>query len=65
MYEGIQATDCPQLTMWVFSVYGGLNFGESSQDPNGKHSIIFAITGPRTLLPNLWSSVFKEQLPAA
>lgn len=65
LYQGIQATDCPQLTMWVFSIYGGLCFGESSHDPNGKHSIIFAITGPRTLLPNFWTSVFKEELPAA
>jgi hypothetical protein len=65
MYQGIQATDCPQLTMWVFSLYGGLNSGESFHDPYGKHFIIFAVTGPRTILPNFWSSVFREQIPAA
>jgi hypothetical protein len=65
MYEGIQATDYPQLTLWAFLVYGGLNFAESSRDPNGKHSVIFTVTGPRTLLPNFWSSVFREKMPAA
>jgi hypothetical protein len=65
VYEGIQAKDYPQFTLWRFLVYGGLCFAEGSRDPNGKHSIIFAVTGPKGLLPNFCASVFKEQLPAA
>lgn len=64
-YEGIQAKDYPQFTLWRFLVYGGLEFGESAWDPNGRHCIIFAVTGPRAPLANFWASVFKEQLPAA
>ena len=64
-YEGIQARDYAQFTLWRFLVYGGLNFAETSRDPNGKHCIIFAVTGPRAPLANFWASVFKEELPAA
>jgi hypothetical protein len=65
IYEGIQAKDYSQFTLWRFLVYGGLSFGESSRDPNRKHCIIFAVTGPRALLASFWTGVFKEELPAA
>jgi hypothetical protein len=65
MYEGIQATDYPGLTLWAFLVDGGLNFAESFRNPGGKHCVIFAFTGSRSLLPRLWSTVFREELPAA
>jgi hypothetical protein len=65
VYEGVQAKDHAQLTLWRFLVYGGLQFGESPLDSGAKHCVIFAVTGPRTLLANFWAGVFKEQLPAA
>ena len=65
IYEGIQAKDYAQFTLWRFLVYGGLNFAETSREPNGKHCIIFAVTGPRAPLDNFWARVFKEELPAA
>jgi hypothetical protein len=65
IYEGIQATDYAQFTLWRFLIYGGLNFAETSRDPNGKHCIIFAVTGPRIPVANFWATVFKEELPAA
>jgi hypothetical protein len=65
VYEGVQSKDFAQFTLWRFLVYGGLNFGESSRDRNGKHCIIFAVTGPRAPLANFWGTVFKEELPAA
>jgi hypothetical protein len=65
IYEGIQATDCAQFSLWRFLIYGGLCFAEESRDPHGKHSLIFAVTGPGALLPRFWASVFKEELQPA
>jgi hypothetical protein len=65
VYEGIQAKDYSQFTIWRFLVYGGLQFAETSRDPNAKHAIIFALTGPRAPLSKLWSTIFKEEIPAA
>lgn len=65
LYEGLQATDYSQFTMWRFSVYAGLYFCEESKDSEGKQSVIFAVTGPREPLSKLWRSIFKEELPAA
>jgi hypothetical protein len=65
VYEGLQFKDFAQSTLWRFLVYGGLNFGETSGDPNGKHCFIFAVTGPRAPLAKFWATVFKEEMPAA
>lgn len=65
VYQGRQATDYAQFTIWRFLIYGGLQFRESVRDPNGKHSVIFAMTGPYEPLSKLWNSIFKQELPAA
>jgi hypothetical protein len=65
VYTGLQGSDYAQFTIWKFLMYGGMHFAEESKDPNGKHSYIFAMTGPFGPLANLWRSIFKEELPAA
>jgi hypothetical protein len=51
-YRGVQATDCAELTIWRFSMYGGVVFGG---DPNvpGPASLAVAVTGPATLIQRL------------
>jgi hypothetical protein len=60
-YEGVQLKE--HFTLWRFWIYGGLCFAEESKDPNGKHSVIFAVTGPGT--SPMWASIFKEELRPA
>jgi hypothetical protein len=62
IYEGLRTIDSPQSALWRFLIYGGLSFAENSRDPSEKASLIFAVTGPRTLLPNFWKTVFGEKL---
>ena len=64
-YEGVRTVDSPQSSLWHFSIYGGLQFGGGPIAPNGRHSHIFAITGPKSLLPKFWASVFGEKIEAA
>jgi hypothetical protein len=54
VYEGIQTIDTPTSTIWRFLVYGGLRFGDSRT--SNAASLIFAITGPRSLLPRFWET---------
>jgi hypothetical protein len=47
-YEGVQAYDAPGATMWRFSIYGGIWFG----DPNVPGVIarrIGVMSGPRSI----------------
>jgi hypothetical protein len=57
-YEGAQATDCPQMTVWRISMYGGIQFGG---DPRvtGPSSLAVAITGPDAFIQRLQSKVFQ------
>ena len=44
-YEGAQAVDCPQITVWRFQIYGGINFGDS-QNPGEISRRLGALSGP-------------------
>jgi hypothetical protein len=63
IYEGVQATDYPQFTLWRFSMYG-VQFGDADK-PEEKPSIIFSTTGPRSLLPTFWKTALGEVLVPA
>jgi hypothetical protein len=65
IYEGLQTIDSPQSSLWRFLIYGGLCFAEESRHPGVKSSLIFAVTGPKALLPTFWSTVFGSKLDAA
>ena len=56
-YDGAQATDSPQTTIWRLSIYGGILFGG---DPAGPGSLVAAVTGPDTLIQRLQSSLFRS-----
>jgi len=56
-YEGAQATDCPQCSIWRFSMYGGVVFGDDSKQP-GSATLAVAVTGPDGLIQRLQSKLF-------
>lgn len=46
IYEGIQAKDYPQFTLWRFLVYGGLGFVRAHGTPTGQSRIICHLDHP-------------------
>jgi hypothetical protein len=56
-YEGAQPGDYPELTLWKFEIYGGVDFGG---DPNvpGPASLVMAATGRSELIGNLFYGRF-------
>jgi hypothetical protein len=55
-YEGAQATDVPQATVWRFQMYGGITFVGDPVVP-GPASLAVAVTGPDALIQRLQSKV--------
>jgi hypothetical protein len=53
-YEGAQATDVPEATIWRFQMYGGITFGGDPAVP-GPASLAVAVTGPNALIQRLQS----------
>jgi hypothetical protein len=56
-YEGAQATDSPQSSVWRFSMYGGVIFGGGPQQADPA-PLAVAVTGSDTLIRKLHSRVF-------
>ncbi len=50
-YEGVQAVDCPEISAWRFSIYGGLKFA-STQASGELSSRIGAVIGPQSVKGN-------------
>ena len=46
-YEGLQGTDIPEMTVWLFNVYGGMRLSGDPQAPHEECSIIGGITATR------------------
>ena len=46
VYEGVQGEDCPQLSVWRFSAFGGVKLIGDPNAPNGSSSRIGVVTGP-------------------
>lgn len=60
-YEGAQGAEYPELTLWRFVIYGGVNFGG---DPtvHGPSSLAIAVTGRPKFIQNLrYSSFLKDR----
>jgi hypothetical protein len=55
VYTGVQATDCPELTIWRFWMYGGVFFGmdDETTAPSAPASLAVAVTGPSKLVGRL------------
>jgi len=58
-YEGAQGAEYPELTLWRFEIYGGVDFGG---DPNvyGPSSLTIAVTGRSEVIGNLFYSSFLK-----
>jgi hypothetical protein len=52
VYQGAQATDCAEMTVWRFWMYGGTVFGGDPRLP-GPASVAVAVTGPLALVSKL------------
>ncbi len=52
VYQGAQATDCPEMTIWRFWMYGGVVLIGDSKLP-GPASLAVAVTGPSALVQKL------------
>jgi hypothetical protein len=52
-YEGVQSAENPELSVWRFSVFGGLAVSGDPEAPGEISSQIGATTGSRTLLAKL------------
>jgi hypothetical protein len=52
-YEGVQSAENPELSVWRFSVFGGLTLGGDPEAPGEISSQIGAMTGSHALLGKL------------
>ncbi|MGH9747966.1 MAG: DUF2934 domain-containing protein [Candidatus Acidiferrales bacterium] len=59
-YEGAQATDVPEATIWRFQMYGGITFGGDPAVP-GPASLAVAVTGPDSLIQRLQSRGYSAR----
>jgi len=60
-FEGAQAPQYPELTVWRFNFYGGVDFG-GDPDVNGPSSLAIAVTGRLEMIQNLRYSSFLKNL---
>jgi hypothetical protein len=49
VYEGMQATDNPLITIWRIRMYGGLTLGSDPRNPEEGASLFGVMTGPLSL----------------
>ncbi len=57
-YEGTQAAEYPELTLWRFEIYGGVDFGDPKV--HGPSSLVIAATGRSEMIGNLFYSGFLK-----
>lgn len=50
VYEGLQATGNPEMSIWTFSIYGGLVLGGDPNEPKPKPTLIGGQTAPKDVL---------------
>lgn len=60
-FEGAQAPQYPELTVWRFNFYGGVDFG-GDPEVNGPSSLAIAVTGRLEMIQNLRYSSFLKNL---
>jgi hypothetical protein len=49
-YEGVQGTDDPAMSMWLFNIYSGMKLSGDTSAPNDECSIIGGITATRKFM---------------
>jgi hypothetical protein len=55
-YQGSQAPQYPELTLWRFEIYGGVDFGGNA----GRSSLVMAATGRTEMIGDLFYSGFLK-----
>ena len=60
-FEGAQAPQYPELTVWRFRIYGGVDFG-GDPEVYGPSSLAIAVTGRLQMIQNLRYSSFLKNL---
>ncbi|MGA7461035.1 MAG: hypothetical protein WBW69_12465 [Candidatus Korobacteraceae bacterium] len=58
-YEGLQG-EPPQLSLWNFTVYGGVQLTGDPNAPGHTSSSIYAVTGPNAAVEHMKASVFAR-----
>ncbi len=58
-YEGAQAAEYPELTLWRFEIYGGVDF-DGDPKVHGPSSLVVAATGRSEMIGNLFYSGFLK-----
>jgi len=59
-YEGIQG-DPPQLSLWKFTIYGGVQLTGDPNAPGHTSSRVYAVTGPQAAIEHLRATVFSRR----
>ena len=49
VYEGVQDFECPELTVWRLSIYGGVRMGGDPTAPGQYSSLVGVVTGPKSV----------------
>lgn len=62
VYEGMQADGDPNLTIWRFSIYGGVSFTGDPKLPGQQASLIVAVTAANPLIQKLNQTIFNSEL---
>jgi len=52
VYEGAQGVDCPQVSIWRLSAFGGVKLGGDPKAPNATSSRFGVVTGPTQVVSN-------------
>jgi hypothetical protein len=58
-YEGLQAEEPLELTIWRFSIYGGACLAGDVRAPGATSTQLFAITGPQLEVRKLEPALFS------
>jgi hypothetical protein len=63
--EGLQGTDIPEMSVWLFNVYGGMKLSGDPQAPHEECSIIGGVTATREGLAKFLTLFNPDLQPAA
>src|SRR5262249_2658123 len=58
-YHGLQG-EPPQLSLWKFTVYGGVQLAGDPNAPGHTSSHVYAVTGPNAVVDHMKTSVFAR-----
>jgi hypothetical protein len=60
IYEGVQGTDTPEMSLWMFDTYGGMKLNVDLPTPNNECSIVGALTASREFMTKFLSLLEQD-----